>query len=268
VVGAEARLAGPLSFEHLNSVQKTKETKMLVKILSDLHLHPMQTDFRYIDHGERVCILAGDICEGMRGVNWALANIPYHIDVIYVPGNHEYYGHDYLELQKNFEQHNLSNTHVTVLDNALLEIWGIKFAGSTLWTDFQAYKDPASTLHWAFGLNDSRWIKYGNRPINAYDMINLNTKAMDFLEHVHADVLVTHYAPLMSESDRWKGHVLTPGFITEIPERVHKKFKYHIHGHTHNPFDYEMPYGTRVICNPRGYGYEVPSFNEELVINI
>lgn len=241
---------------------------MLVKILSDLHLHPMNTDFDYVDQGERVCILAGDIAEGMRGVNWALANIPYHIDVLYVPGNHEYYGHDYIELQRNFEQHNLSNTHVTVLDNALVEINGIRFAGTTLWTNFWAYRDPTSTLKWAFGLNDSRWIKVGNRTVQAADFINWNTEALKFLEHVYADVLITHYAPIQSESPYWKGHDLTPGFITEIPEHLHKKFKLHVHGHTHSPMDYELPNGTRVICNPRGYGYEVPGFNEGLLINI
>ena len=241
---------------------------MLVKILSDLHLHPMYTDFKYVDHGERVCILAGDICEGMRGVNWALANIPYHIDVLYVPGNHEYYGHDYLELQKNFNQHNLSNTHVTVLDNAVIEVGGIKFAGTTLWTDFQAYRDPNSTLAWYGGLNDSRWIKVGNRGVTAADFMNWNTEAIHFINHIYADVLITHYAPVLSESPRWAGHPLTPGFITDIPDIAYRKFKYHVHGHTHTCFDYENYNGTRVICNPRGYGYEVPSFNSELVINI
>lgn len=241
---------------------------MLVKVLSDLHLHPMSSDFRYVDHGEHVCILAGDISEGMRGVNWALTNIPNHIEVLYVPGNHEYYGHEYFELQRNFEQHNLSNTHVTVLDNAVVDIDGIRFAGTTLWTNFMVYGNTQSTLHWAFGLNDSRWIKFRNKAINAYDMISLNVEAMEFLSKIQADVLITHYCPQYSESPKYKGDKLTPGFITEIPENIHKKFKYHIHGHTHDCFDYELPFGTRVICNPKGYGYENPSFNEELVLNI
>lgn len=241
---------------------------MLVKILSDLHLHPMQNDFRYVDHGERVCILAGDISEGMRGVNWALANIPYHIDVLYVPGNHEYYGHDYIELQKSFNQHNLSNTHVSVLDNAVVEVGGIKFAGTTLWTDFLLYNNPMSPHMWKEMLNDSVWMKYGGRKMTANDFINLNTEAMDFLGKVKADVLITHYGPQYSESPRWKGHPATPSFLTKLPYKLHRKFRYHIHGHTHSPFDYEAPCGTRVICNPRGYGYEVPGFNEELVINI
>jgi len=242
---------------------------MLVKILSDLHLHPMHNNMRYTDHGEHVCILAGDISEGMRGVNWAIANIPQHIEVLYVPGNHEYYGFDYLEMIKNYEAFNAANdSHVRVLLNHLVDIKGYTFAGSTLWTDFMLYNNPKSTIDWLMGLNDSKWIKYGNRTINAYDVIKLNNEALDFLSKVSADVLITHYAPEFSESPQWKGHPLTPGFLTKIPLNIHRKFKYHIHGHTHSSMDYETPFGTRVICNPRGYSYENPSFNEELVINI
>lgn len=48
------------------------------RIMSDLHLNPLSKtgDFRYEDLGEDVCILAGDISEGMSGVYWALDNIP------------------------------------------------------------------------------------------------------------------------------------------------------------------------------------------------
>jgi predicted phosphohydrolase len=241
---------------------------MLVKILSDIHLHPMHNNYSYVDHGERVCILAGDIAEGMRGVNWAVSNIPNHMDVLYVPGNHEYYGHEYHELNKSFRAHNASNSNVTVLLNDTIEIWGITFAGSTLWTDFMLYNNPMATLDWAAGLNDSRWIKYDNHTINAQNIIDLNKEALDFLGKVDADVLITHYAPEFSECNQWRGHPLTPGFLTKVPPNIHKKFKYHIHGHTHTNFDYETPYGTRVICNPRGYGYENMQHNGELVINI
>lgn len=241
---------------------------MLVKILSDIHLHPTHNNYVYVDHGEHVCILAGDIAEGMRGVNWAHMNIPNHIDVLYVPGNHEYYGHEYHELNKSYDRHNASGSHVTVLLNNTVEIYGIKFAGSTLWTDFMLYSDPSSTLDWYNGLNDSRWIKFHNRGVYAQDLIDLNKEAIEFLDKVSADVLITHYAPEFSESPKWRGHPLTPGFLTKIPPKIHKKFKLHVHGHTHTSFDYGTPYGTRVICNPRGYGYENMQHNGELVINI
>jgi hypothetical protein len=240
---------------------------MLVKIISDLHISS-HNPYQYVDHGEHVCVLAGDIAEGMRGVNWALSNIPKYIKVLYVPGNHEYYGQEYFELTLNYIEHNKSNTHVKVLLNEVVDISGVTFAGSTLWTDFMLYDNPDSTLHWAAGLNDSRWIRYNNRSLNAGDVISLNKASLEFLESVSADVLITHYAPEFSESDQWRGHYLTPGFLTKIPKNIHQKFKYHFHGHTHNKFDYTTLYGTRVICNPVGYRNECTNHNGELVINV
>ena len=42
-----------------------------------------------------------------------------------------------------------------------------------------------------------------------------------------------------------------------------------VHGHTHDVFDYDV-FGTRVICNPRGYvSYqENIEFNPDLVVEI
>jgi len=241
---------------------------VLVKILSDLHLHPTHNNYKYVDHGEKVCILAGDIAEGTRGVNWAISNIPSHIEVLYVPGNHEYYGHEYFELNKSFAKINSEVWHVRVLLNEVVEIGDTTFAGSTLWTDFKLYNNPFSALDWAGGLNDHKWIKFRNRAIMAPDFIDLNKESLSFLKKANADVLITHYAPEFSESPQWRNHPLTPGFLTKVPPNIHRKFKYHIHGHTHSSFDYETPYGTRVICNPHGYGYENSTFNGELVINI
>lgn len=243
---------------------------MLVKILSDLHLHPMKNDYTYVDHGEHVTILAGDIAEGMRGVNWAANNIPNHIHVLYVPGNHEYYGNDYIELNKVYKNHNhRADTNVHVLLNEVVEVYGKYFAGSTLWTDFGLYDNaPKAEADWRHGLNDHTWIKYGGRRIEAGDIVSLNKESLNFLRKAEADVLITHYAPEFSESHQWKGHPLTPGFLTKVPQNIHKRFSTHIHGHTHTKFDYLTPYGTRVICNPRGYYGENTAYNGELVINI
>lgn len=42
-----------------------------------------------------------------------------------------------------------------------------------------------------------------------------------------------------------------------------------IHGHTHDAFDYEL-YGTKVVCNPRGYPEEANSsgFMPDLIVEV
>lgn len=250
---------------------------MLVKLLSDLHLHG-NNPFRYTDHGEYVCILAGDISEGMHGVNWAKNNIPDHIKVIYVPGNHEYYGQDYTILNSKFRDFNKTNSHVKVLNNASVVIGNVEFVCSTLWADFDLYNNqPLHALAWARGLNDSRWIANNGKLISSQDFIDWNKEALEFISSAAhqvrppdmARVLVTHYCPEFSVAPNYRGDALTPGFATKIPHDIHGAFDYHFHGHTHSSMNYELPYGTKVICNPKGYGYENGgSFNEELVLDI
>ena len=248
---------------------------MLVKLLSDLHIHH-NNPFRYVDHGEYVCVLAGDISEGMNGVNWALACIPDHIQVLYVPGNHEYYGYDSDKLNLSFYFHNQRDTHVHVLLDKSVTIADVEFAGTTLWTNFNLYGDPVShAMKWRYGLNDSRWIKQGDRGISAQHFLDWNARSLAFLQSVaetptdKTRVLITHYCPDLSVAPKYRNDPLTPGFATHIPVEIHEKFQFHFHGHTHKSMKYEYPYGTKVFCNPKGYGYENQSaFNQELVLDI
>lgn len=247
---------------------------MRVRALSDLHLNPMQTHggFPYVDCGEDVCILAGDIDEGMAGVMWAERNIPNHIKVLYVPGNHEYYGNDYQALNQKFKDHNTYGSHVRVMLNSIETIDDIVFVGTTLWTNFKLYHNPLSPIIWKQGLNDSMYIRFNQKVLQADDVINLNREALHFLDNIDGDVLITHYGPATSDITRWRGNNLTPGFMTDIPEDIHGKFKYHIHGHTHEALRYKNPGLPEVICNPKGYsnnyGRENKDFRECLIIEI
>lgn len=63
-----------------------------VQIMSDLHLEMMRGQpYTLAKTVADVVILAGDIHNGTRGIDWARAQFPTQ-EVIYVAGNHEYYG--------------------------------------------------------------------------------------------------------------------------------------------------------------------------------
>jgi len=64
---------------------------MKLHILSDLHTE--FADFSPPETGADVVILAGDIGVGVGGVEWAARRFS-KVPVVYVPGNHEFYGHD------------------------------------------------------------------------------------------------------------------------------------------------------------------------------
>ena len=64
---------------------------MRLRVLSDLHLEH-HDEGRVLPHVEAdVIILAGDIHAGTQGLHWAAAQFA-NTPVLYVPGNHEFYG--------------------------------------------------------------------------------------------------------------------------------------------------------------------------------
>ena len=112
---------------------------MKIQALSDWH-NEKDGDFTIPSTAADVIVLAGDIGHGMEAVEWASheanrLNKP----VIFVPGNHEYDGHDTEILQKEMRNF-CRETGVHYLDNDEVIIDGIRFLGSTLWTDFMVYQ--------------------------------------------------------------------------------------------------------------------------------
>ena len=112
--------------------------RMRLHILSDLHIEfgeydPAQTD-------ADVVILAGDIHLRQRGVEWAMSRFDGK-RVIYVPGNHEYYGE---ALPRNAEKMKelARGSNLCVLEKDAVMIGDWKFLGCTLWTDFRLHGDP------------------------------------------------------------------------------------------------------------------------------
>ena len=247
---------------------------MKIKLLSDLHIWKKQNE-EYIFHGEDVCILAGDIAEGFEGVEWALQNIPSHVQVLYIPGNHEYYMHDFTLLNERFLEHNTNTSHVRVLLNSYTDILGVRFVGTTLFTDFNLYGTPTvSGMDWLMRMNDSLYITNNKKSIGIQDYLNWHSEAVQFLEKETSSspelkrVLITHYCPEWSISGKFASCRLNPAFASKIPKHIHSKFFLHLHGHTHDSLDYTTSYGTRVLCNPKGYGNENPLYSRGLLIDV
>lgn len=72
------------------------------------------------------------------------------------------------------------------------------------------------------------------------------------------------------KSLRIKNDVLNPSFASRL-ENVIEQYQpdLWIHDHTHVPCDYEI-FGTRVVCNPRGYPTESlgEGFSPGLVVEV
>ena len=229
---------------------------MKIHILSDLHLEFQ--DMPIPDVNADITIIAGDIHLGMKGLRW-LRQIKR--PVIYILGNHEFYGFNTDKLKRQFN----IQKRVRYLENNWVEVDNIKIFGCTLWTDFKLFGDDC---FFAYSnakrfLNDFNFIKDVKMKQWHKDSVASIKK---FIKQDGHKVIVTHHAPsIQSVGKRWKTDALTPAFASNLESIImNSGAKLWIHGHTHTSYDY-MIGETRVICNPRGYPQ---SFNKQFDPNM
>jgi predicted phosphodiesterase len=250
---------------------------MKLHILSDLHNE--FSEFKPIATEADVIVLAGDIAKKSNGIIWARGAFP-DKPIIYVPGNHEFYGTDRLETL-TLMQIAAKECDVHLLDNDEVVIDGLRFLGSTLWTDFCLFGKGEQEFAMSMGqrgLNDFRLIHEGRLGnFTPAHSIALHLKSLTWLSSKLDEpfdgetVVVTHHLPsVKSVAARFEADVLSACFASHL-DHLFGKAGLWIHGHTHDNFDYEAN-GTRVICNPRGYvtynRTENTSFNPALVIDV
>ena len=250
---------------------------MKLRILSDLHLE--FSDFFAFAMDEDVVVLAGDIAKGARGIGWARASFPNN-KIVYVAGNHEFYGTNRLETLARLRI-TARECDVYFLDDEAVVIDGVRFLGSTLWTDFElfgpAYK-PLCMKHAGEMMNDFRYIFERDRVFAPMDSVLLHQRSRMWLEASLAElfdgdtVVVTHHLPsIRSVAGRYEKNSLSAAFASNVEHLMGVPACW-IHGHTHDSNDYNLN-GTRVVCNPRGYALSMDNpenydFDLVLVIEV
>jgi Icc-related predicted phosphoesterase len=111
---------------------------MKLLVLSDLHVEfaPFEPDIEATEAAD-VIVLAGDIHKGIQGMEWARKTFPSH-EIIYVAGNHEFYGQHWDLLVVELRVAALM-TGIHFLENSSITFGGVRFLGATLWTDFEFF---------------------------------------------------------------------------------------------------------------------------------
>ena len=253
---------------------------MKLNILSDLHLGFGAID-RPINEAD-VVVLAGDISRPREAVAWAL-----RLDkpVLYVPGNHEFYGGSIDGTLEELRQL-CRGTQVQLMDNRELVVGGVRFLGTTLWTDFELFDDPlqreAAKAQARQMLRDFSRIRIRESSPEVFtpdDSANLFARHAAWLEsrlatvHAGPTVVITHHAPSRhSIHPRFADSLLNAGFVSDAAHLLgDDRVSLWIHGHTHDSFDHRVS-GTRVVCNPRGYARggvnENPLFDPDFIVDV
>lgn len=108
---------------------------MKLHVLSDLHLSVSGLERPRTDAD--AVILAGDIARPKEAIAWAAG---FGRPVLYVAGNHEFYGGDLTGTMRELKRFS-AGTDVRVLDCEETVFGGARFLGATLWTDFALFGD-------------------------------------------------------------------------------------------------------------------------------
>lgn len=252
---------------------------MRLRVLSDLHLEHGDEE-RVLPVAADAVILAGDIHNGVQGLAWAAKRFD-GIPIIYVPGNHEFYGTCMPSLRMKLAAE-AERLGIHLLDNQSLTLGGVQFHGTTLWTDFALYAgqrsyDPALIEEKVRRLMPDFSVieQTEGQVFSMAESRRLHAEALAWLDDELAHpfdgprVVISHHAPLAEcIPPRYQGDDLSPAFASHLPHLMGRMDCW-IHGHVHEPVD-RVVAGTRVIANPGGYPNEftTPLFEPNLVIEV
>ncbi len=250
---------------------------MRLQLLSDLHLeaHPhfRGAPVRQAD----LLVLAGDIGSYQAGSqldddDFGLGRFApargWPTPVLYVPGNHEYDGQDFdaahLRLRETCER-----LGMIWLERAVHVQQGVRFVGTTLWSDFDGLSDaaalPGEVLRRRekafraanFYLTQAATTRNG-RPWLAAEMRDQALTCIAWLRQALAEpfdgptVAITHFAPSLASLDpRYGTAPGTAGFCNALDDLL-PAARLWLHGHLHCAHDYRRN-GCRVVANPLGY---------------
>ncbi|WP_137895618.1 metallophosphoesterase [Ramlibacter sp. 2FC] len=257
---------------------------MKIQLMSDLHL---ETDPGFQPRpapDADLLVLAGDIGSYQAGSRLAalgdrdfgLARFSpragWPVPVLFVPGNHEYDGLDFDQAHARLRE-SCERLGIAWLERETLELDGVRFVGTTLWSDFDALgparHDSEATLtqqlrqrEKAFRAADFYLRKTGGtragQPFLAAAWREQALACQQWLRAALAQpfdgptVVVTHFAPSLRSADpRYGLSPGTAGFCNALDELL-PRARLWLHGHLHCPADY-LHQGCRVVANPLGY---------------
>ncbi len=241
---------------------------MKIAIVSDLHWESEQvvplnsTDFD-------VLVVAGDALGGhdRRDPIDVLSQWVADKPIIFVPGNHEFECRDIRSAVARLKSSAVcQSSNIHVLYNDTLVIDGVRFLGSTLWTDFclngkQYAYELSKTVEQ--NMPDFKYKRPDGLRLKAKEVEQEHSMAMKFLQyhlnvaHEGPTVVVSHFAPHeKSVHPKYASSPLNAWFANNLPEQLIAKAQLWIHGHTHTSFDYQIEHegqNCRVVCNPSGF---------------
>lgn len=239
---------------------------MKIQLASDLHLEffarilPQERLIQAAPDAD-VLVLAGDIHNGTQALD-LFKNWP--VPVLYVAGNHEFYGHQWDQIRDDLRTQ-CEGTAIRFLDNSRVDFGEVRFLGATLWTDFSLSGVGMQ------GIDVGKAMRCARDSMADFSVIQtqvgLFTPEQAMQDHAQSvrwlaqqmqlpfdgtTVVITHHAPHpLSIHPRYHGDWLNAAFASDLTPLM-PKIDCWLHGHVHDSFDYRVG-RCRVVANPAGY---------------
>ena len=238
---------------------------MRISLASDIHLEFYGKNEWIPNHTDMdILILAGDIHTGYQALPWIAKHFAHVPHILYVLGNHEFYGSNYAvtkhyrKMQEKADLHGLKN--LTVLQNKFVDINGVRFLGATLWTDYRlGGNQPLNMFNAQNQMNDYKHIRYYTSRVKTTDLLKENAESKQFLFSNLSDsknVVITHHQPVFfSNNDDRIGDLVSCYYNTLDNDICYseKPIDYWFAGHTHGDDIDQVIGNTHIVSNMHGY---------------
>ncbi|KVV16427.1 metallophosphoesterase [Flavobacterium sp. TAB 87] len=235
---------------------------MNIQYCSDLHLEFLDNRKWVLDNpidpkGD-ILILAGDIVlfKEMHQHQKFFDYVSEHFEhTFWIPGNHEYYNSDITKRSSSFEEQIRHN--VTLLNNTVKTIDGVRFVFSTLWSQISTEKQFIIQQ----SLSDFRVIRNNEKRLTVDDYNQIHSECRLFLEETLKNktkiptVVITHHPPtFMNYPEKYANSTINEAFGTEMFNFIEdSEIDYWIYGHHHcNVSDFTIG-KTKLVTNQLGY---------------
>ena len=241
-----------------------------IALHSDLHLELQRRPTAWLSTIPDILILAGDISYIDRVELLLVELIDRHaeLQIIYVTGNHEYYGcKDMLNAEDALKASLDAYDRIHFLQCDTVELFNIRFIGCTGWPRMLSLgKDKQQQASKVVGqsINDFYQIGMGDRTFTTDDCIQLGEQQYRWLEQTLSTptpckhtVVITHFAPSLKVANpKYPIDEMSAYFYSAFDALIEKYTPdVWAFGHTHANFDLHMG-ATHVISNQHGYGKE------------
>lgn len=245
--------------------------KLTIRYVSDIH-----TEFGNFPDilPSDVLILAGDI--GSYGCKSKLLEFLKYVSsiathVLYVLGNHEYYG-SAIDVCKDkisslIDDNDIDNIHLLELDTFTLMVGKsfVTFFGCTLWTDIDNHTFIQYNMNDYVKIRGPNYTRLTTQYVSSVHKVSVMWLDKALTEsRAHIKIVVTHHMPyLVSNSGDLDPY--TSAYRSDLSELMGRhRIPLWIYGHTHEASDVIVS-GTRCVSNPLGYPGESTGYRDSII---